>query len=96
MRGFFFPQPRAQRGEMFLVCVVFVVPNAPHGQDRTAEAQTFQRMHHHRWVGRAAERCLDMLLLAVKCVLVLVCVPKCTTSARLAGQPNGAWMLLAV
>ena len=46
---------------MFLVCVVFVVPNAPRGQDRTAEAQTFQRS---------------------------------STSAGLAGQPSGAWILL--
>ena len=79
---------------MFLVCVVFVVPNAPRGQNRTAEAQTFQHMHHERWVGRAAERCLDTTS-SVVCVGVGVCVPKCTTSAGLAGQPNGAWMLLA-
>ena len=59
--GIFCPQPRAQRSGMILVCVVFkfVVPNAPHGQDRAAEAQTLQRMHHERWVGRAAERCFD-------------------------------------
>ena len=44
---------------MFSVCVVFVVPNAPHEQDRIAEAQTFQRIHPQRWDGRAAERCLD-------------------------------------
>ena len=46
---------------MFLVCVVFVVvvPNALHGHNETAEAQTFLRMHHQPWVGRAAEQCLD-------------------------------------
>ena len=76
MGGTFFPQPRAQRIEMFLVCVVFVVPNAPHEQDRTAETQTFQRMHHQRWVGRAAERCLDATTRSVVCVGVGVCVPK--------------------
>ena len=81
---------------MFLVCVVFVVPNAPHEQDRTAEAQMFQRMHHRRWGGRAAERCLDATTSSVVCVGVGVCVPKCNTSSALAGQPNGAWMLLAV
>ena len=74
MGGILFPQPRAQRSEMFLVCVVFVAPNAPHEQDRTAEAQTFQRMHHHRWVGRAAERCLDATASSVVCVGVGVCV----------------------
>ena len=94
--GICFPQPRAQRSEMLLVCVVFVVPNAPHGQDRTAEAQRFQRMHNQRWVGTAAERCLDATSSSVVCVGVGVCVPKCTASAGLAGQTNGAWMLLAV
>ena len=74
--GIFCPQPRAQRSERFLVCVVFVFPNAPHGQDRTAEAQTFQRMRHQRWVGRAAERCLDATTRSVVCVGVDVCVPK--------------------
>ena len=55
--GDFFPQPRAQRSELFLlrmcvVCAVCVVcvPNAPHGQDRTAEAQTFQRNAEERGV----------------------------------------------
>ena len=80
---------------MFLLRFVFIVPNAPHGQDRTAEAHTFQRMHHERWVGRAAEWCLDANS-SVVCVGVGVCVPKCTTSAGLSGHPNGAWMLLAV
>ena len=77
---------------MFLACVVFVVP---HKQDRTAEAQTFQRMHHQRWVGRAAERCLDATTSSVVCVGVGVCVPKSTTSTGLAGQPNCAWMTAA-
>ena len=72
----FFPQPRAQRSEMCLVCVVFVVPNAPNERDRTAEAQTFQRMHHRRWVGRAAEWCLDATTSSEVCVGVGVCVPK--------------------
>ena len=58
---------------MFLVCVVFVVPNAPHGQDRISEAQTFQRMHHQRWVGGAAERCLDATTSSLVCVGVGVC-----------------------
>ena len=71
--SFFFSQPTAQRSETFLACVVFVVLNALHGQDRTAEAQTSQRMHHERRVGRAAERRLDATI-AVLCVLVLVCV----------------------
>ena len=82
---------------------MFVVPNAPLEQDRTAEAQTFQRMHHERWGGRAAERCLDATTSSVVCVGVGVCVPKCTTSTGLAGQPtvigwqpHGAWMVLAV
>ena len=52
-------------------------------------------MHHQRCVGRAAERCLDATS-SVVCVGVGVCVPKCATSAGLAGHPNGAWMLLAV
>ena len=65
---------------MVLVCVVFVVSNAPHEQDRTAEAQTFQRMHHRRLVGRAAERCLDATTSSVVCVGVGVCVPNRTTS----------------
>ena len=81
--GIFLPQPRAKRSEMFLVCVVFVVK---HEQDRTAEAQTFQRMHHQRWVGRAAERCLDATTSSVVCVGVGVCVPKCTTSSLLSCQ----------
>ena len=51
-------------------------------------------MHNQRWVARAAERCSDATN-SVVCV-VGVCVPKCTTSAGLAGHPNGAWMLLAV
>ena len=72
-----FPQPRTQRREMFLVCVVFVVP---HEQDRTAEAQTFQRMHQQRLFGRAAERCLDATTSRVVCKGVGVCVLKCTTS----------------
>ena len=55
---------------MFLVCVVFVVPNASHEQDRTAEAQTFQRMHHQRWVGRPSERCLDATSSRAVCVAV--------------------------
>ena len=28
---------------------------------------------------------------SVECVGVRVCVPECTTSTGLAGQPNGAW-----
>ena len=52
-------------------------------------------MHHQRWVGRAAERCLDATS-SVACVGVGVFIPKFTTSAGLAGQQNGAWMLLAV
>ena len=80
---------------MFLGCVVSVVANASHGQDRTAEAQTFQRMHHELWVGRAAERCLHVTSCVV-CVNVRVSVSKCITRAGLAGHPNSAWMLLAV
>ena len=83
--GIFFAQPKAQRSEMFFVCVVFVFLNAPHWQDRTAKAQMFQRMHHLRWVGRAAERCWDATS-SVVCVGVGVCVPKCTTSAGSAAQ----------
>ena len=45
-------------------------------------------MHHEHWVGRAAELCLDGTS-SVVCVGVDVC-------AGLAGQPNGAWMLVAV
>ena len=53
----------------------------------------FQRMHHQRWVGRAAEGCLYATTRSsVVCVGVGVCVPKCTTSTGLAGQPNCAWM----
>ena len=32
---------------------------------------------------------------SVECVGVRVCVPKCTTSTGLAGQPNYAWMAAA-
>ena len=46
-------------------------------------------MHHQRWVGRAAERCSDAIS-SIMCVGVGVCVSRCTTSAGLAGQPNGA------
>ena len=80
---------------MFLVCVVFVVLNAPHRQDRTAEAQTFKRMHHQRWVGKPAEGWLYATTSRVECVGVRACVPKCTTSTGLAGQPNCAWMAAA-
>ena len=69
----YFPQTRAQRSELFSVCVVFVVP---HEQERTAEAQTFQRMHYQRWVGRAAEWCLDSTTSSEMCVGVSACVPK--------------------
>ena len=37
--GISFPQPRAQRSEMILVCVVFVVQNATHAQDQTRGAK---------------------------------------------------------
>ena len=60
-KGLFFPQPKAQRSEMFLHCVVSLSQ-----MPRTSRIEQQRR-----------KRC-----------------SACTTSAGLAGQPNGAWMLL--
>ena len=42
------PQPRAQRSELFSLCVLCVLC-----------VQCASQMPHQRWVGRAAERCSD-------------------------------------
>ena len=110
LRGGWVPQPRAQRSELFLLCVLFVLcvscaSQMPHqcwvgtaaerGLDVATSVGVCWCVHHQRCVGRAAERCLDATS-SVVCDGVGVYVPKWTTSAGLAGQPNGAWMLLAV
>ena len=68
---------------------------AERGLDVTSSVGVCWCVHNQRRVGRAAERCLDPTN-SVVCVGVDVWVLKCTTSAGLAGQPNGTWMLLAV